>query len=336
MLLIDSLHGLFPDMTRSVPEEMKFRLYIETLSQIKGADGRYIRWADIRMLRRVVRDMQFRNYTPRSTIRHWHLVRRAELRYIVPELRHAHALVNSFLPYELPIMKARVEKHLAAHRGVRGGCRRGRTPTSGPCACSSLFDQLPAVRDESVVPHALSAARVHRRERVPLLRSSRSTVTAEASMNGMPVINPLMSSPLLWVVLAGFFVGAAASRATAQDPQQADPDKARTRKWVSACILLSVAVILGLLAVFVPGAAKIRDPRLLWAAGGAAVVAFAATRFKKALGIPIVVLLLAVIIVFGLFLQSIRAFTGETEIAAVKVLSSTSSSMKLELVPAGR
>ena len=101
--------AFFPAMTASLPEETKFRLYVETLSQLKAADGRYIRWADVRMLRRVVRDMQFRNYSPRSTHRHWPLVRRAELRYIVPELRRAHALVNSFLPYELPIMKSRLE-----------------------------------------------------------------------------------------------------------------------------------------------------------------------------------------------------------------------------------
>ena len=80
MLVLDSLHGLFPEMTASLPEETKFRLYVETLSQMKSADGRYIRWADVRMLRRVIRDMQFRNYSPRSTIAHWSLVRRAELR----------------------------------------------------------------------------------------------------------------------------------------------------------------------------------------------------------------------------------------------------------------
>ena len=51
VLLLDSLHGLFPEMTASLPEEMKFRLYVETLSQLKAADGRYIRWADVRMLR---------------------------------------------------------------------------------------------------------------------------------------------------------------------------------------------------------------------------------------------------------------------------------------------
>jgi uridine kinase len=139
-------------MTRGVPEAAKFRLYIETLSQIKGGSGRFIRWADIRMLRRVVRDMQFRNYTPRSTMRHWHLVRRAELRYIVPELRRAHALVNSFLPYELPIMKARMEGHLpplialfAADAEAQDACERA-------ARLQEIFDQVPVVTDESVVP----------------------------------------------------------------------------------------------------------------------------------------------------------------------------------------
>ena len=154
-------------------------------------------------------------------------------------------------------------------------------------------------------------------------------------MSAVQVINPLISSPLVWVVIAGLFIGAAASRATMRTRNKPDPYRARTHKWVSACVLLSLAVIFGLLAVFIPGAQSMRDPRMLWAAAIAAAIAFAAMRFKKALGIPIVVLLLAVVIVFGLFLQSIRAFTGETEIAAVKVLSTTSSSMRLELVPHG-
>ena len=140
-------------MTASVPEETKFRLYVETLSQMKAADGRYIRWADIRMLRRMVRDMQFRNYSPRATIRHWHLVRRSELRYIVPELRRAHALVNSFLPYELPIMKARVRAApCAAHRASSRPTRSTQDAYERAVRVQALFDQLPAVTDESVVP----------------------------------------------------------------------------------------------------------------------------------------------------------------------------------------
>ncbi len=154
-------------------------------------------------------------------------------------------------------------------------------------------------------------------------------------MNAMAIANGLLAHPLPWVVLCGVFVGAAASRATTRTRNRKDPDRARTRKWVLACILLSIAVVLGLTAVFLPGPQKIMDVRLAWAAGISAAVAFVALRFKKALGIPIVVLLLAVAATFGLFLQSIRAFTGETEIAVVRVITADDASMRLELLPRG-
>ncbi|HUI73135.1 MAG TPA: ATP cone domain-containing protein [Spirochaetia bacterium] len=152
VLLIDSLHGLFPEMTQSVPEEKKFRLYVETLSQLKDAEGRYVRWADVRMLRRIVRDSQFRNYTPWETIRHWHLVRRSELRYIVPQLRRAHAIVNSFLPYELPIMKARVNPHLGAliERFADDPARQDALERA--LRVKALFDQIPILEDARLIP----------------------------------------------------------------------------------------------------------------------------------------------------------------------------------------
>jgi uridine kinase len=156
VLLIDSLHGLFADMTAAVPEDRKFRLYIETLSQMKGRDSRFIRWADVRMLRRVARDMQFRNYSPRQTIRHWHLVRRSELRYIVPELRRAHAIVNSFLPYELPVMKGRLQGHLAPLVREFEGNPEREDARERSLRALAMFDEIPAVTDESLVPpHSL-------------------------------------------------------------------------------------------------------------------------------------------------------------------------------------
>jgi uridine kinase len=96
--------------------------------------------------------MQFRNYTPRSTIRHWHLVRRAELRYIVPELRRAHVIVNSFLPYELPIMKGRVEKHLQPVIEECADVPERQDACERAMRVRDLFTQLPAVRDEGIVP----------------------------------------------------------------------------------------------------------------------------------------------------------------------------------------
>ena len=159
-------------------------------------------------------------------------------------------------------------------------------------------------------------------------------------MNALPVAapffsNPFLSSPFPWVVLAGLMLGAAASRATMRASRRRNPERARTRKWVFTCVYLSLGVIFGLLALFIPGPARILDVRLAWTAAGAAVLAFAVMRFKKALGIPIVVLTLAVLLLFGLFLQSIRAFTGETHIATVTVIGVEKDSMKLELAPRG-
>ncbi len=135
---------------------MKFRLYVETLAQVKGADGRCIRWADVRMLRRTVRDMQFRNYSPRSTIRHWPLVRRAELRYIVPELRRAHALVNSYLPYELPFMKARLQAALASLvNEFRAGGEETQEALERAARVQALLDQVPQADESAVPPRSL-------------------------------------------------------------------------------------------------------------------------------------------------------------------------------------
>jgi uridine kinase len=152
ILLIDSLHGLHPEMTEAVPEERKFRLYIETLSQAKDSAGQFLRWADVRLLRRMVRDMQFRNYSPAQTIQHWHLVRRSELRYIVPRLRQADAIVNSFLPFELPIMKHRLGglfpgfiERFAADPERSDALDRARR-------IHQMFGELPSWSDESVIP----------------------------------------------------------------------------------------------------------------------------------------------------------------------------------------
>jgi uridine kinase len=152
ILLIDSLHGLHHEMTEAVPEERKFRLYIETLSQVKDSAGQFLRWADVRLLRRMVRDMQFRNYSPAQTIQHWHLVRRAELRYIVPRLAQADAVVNSFLPFELPIMKHRLGELFPGFlRDFEADPERS-DALDRARRIHQMFGELPAWSDESVVP----------------------------------------------------------------------------------------------------------------------------------------------------------------------------------------
>ena len=108
VILIDSLHGLYEGMTKSVGPERKFKLYIEPLLQMKGPDGKFIRWTDLRLMRRMSRDVIYRAYSPQQTLEHWHYVRSSELRNIIPYANTADYVVNSALPYELPIMRARL------------------------------------------------------------------------------------------------------------------------------------------------------------------------------------------------------------------------------------
>jgi uridine kinase len=108
IILIDSLHGLFPDMTQGVVDERKFKVYIETLLQMKGPDGKFVRWTDLRLMRRMERDATYRAYDRRQTLEHWHYVRASELLNIIPQIDTADYIVNSALPYELPIMRARL------------------------------------------------------------------------------------------------------------------------------------------------------------------------------------------------------------------------------------
>ena len=111
ILLIDSLHGLYGDMTKSIPAPKKFKLYIETLGQLRNAEGVFMRWADNRLLRRMIRDSWHRNLKPIQTLTHWHYVRRSELKNIIPFIGTVDYLVNSAMPFELPILKAKLFKY---------------------------------------------------------------------------------------------------------------------------------------------------------------------------------------------------------------------------------
>ncbi len=110
IILIDSLHGLYPKFSENIPDEKKFRLYLEPLLQMKGENGKYIRWTDIRLIRRMLRDSVQRAYNPRQTLEHWHYVRSSELRNIIPNQSKADFIVNTSMPYELPLYAHRMKE----------------------------------------------------------------------------------------------------------------------------------------------------------------------------------------------------------------------------------
>ena len=152
VLLLDSLHGLYADMTKSIPAENKFRLYVETLGQLRAADGTFMRWADNRLLRRMIRDKEHRNLQPMGTLTHWHYVRRSELKYIIPFIGEADFILNTALPYELPILKTKVWDYLpAAMERFRKDPLRQDAYVRAK-RVHDLLEPIEAVTDESRVP----------------------------------------------------------------------------------------------------------------------------------------------------------------------------------------
>lgn len=108
VLLIDSLHGLYPEFSKEIPAAQKFKLYLEPLLQMKMPDGQYIRWTDIRLIRRMLRDSVHRAYNPEQTLLHWHYVRSSEKRTILPYSNTADYIVNTSMPYEIPIYRPKL------------------------------------------------------------------------------------------------------------------------------------------------------------------------------------------------------------------------------------
>jgi uridine kinase len=108
VILIDSLHGLYQDMTAGIDTEMMFKLYLEPLLQMKDQQGRYVRWTDLRLIRRMLRDAAHRAYDPTKTLLHWHYVRASEMRNIIPYVSTTDYVINSSFPYELSIYRPKM------------------------------------------------------------------------------------------------------------------------------------------------------------------------------------------------------------------------------------
>jgi len=152
LVVLDTLHGLFDGLTASVPHEHKFRLYIETISQLKDSESRYARWTDLRMLRRMSRDSLFRAFDPERTILHWHYVRRGELKHIIAHQASADFHLNGALPYELPFLKRHLFNHLEAFLDKWRGDEKRLDGYIRARRVHSLLSSIADAEDQSIVP----------------------------------------------------------------------------------------------------------------------------------------------------------------------------------------
>jgi len=105
MLLVEGIHALNPRISASVLEPHKFRIYISALTQLTINDHSRISTTDTRMLRRMVRDSRYRNYSAAQTLKRFPSVIRGERRNTFPFQENADVMFNSALAYELAVLK---------------------------------------------------------------------------------------------------------------------------------------------------------------------------------------------------------------------------------------
>lgn len=109
VLLIEGIHGLNDKLTSEIPAQLKFKIYVSALTSMNIDDHNRIPTTDNRIIRRIVRDHQFRGSNALNTLKRWPSVRRGEERNIFPYQESADIMFNSAMVYELSILKTFAE-----------------------------------------------------------------------------------------------------------------------------------------------------------------------------------------------------------------------------------
>ncbi|MEM5948870.1 nucleoside kinase [Spirochaetia bacterium 38H-sp] len=109
IIVVEGIHALNEELTAKIPHENKKKIYISALTQLNLDDHNRIPTTDNRLIRRMVRDSQFRAKTALDTLKMWPSVRRGEERNIFPFQEEADFIFNSALDYELSVLKVLAE-----------------------------------------------------------------------------------------------------------------------------------------------------------------------------------------------------------------------------------
>ncbi len=119
ILILEGIHALNPALTPNIPAANKYKIYVSALTTILLDNHNYIPTTDNRLLRRIIRDYKYRNYSAEETIARWPSVRAGEDKWIFPYQEYADAMFNSALLFELAVLKENVEPVL---RKVPNSC----------------------------------------------------------------------------------------------------------------------------------------------------------------------------------------------------------------------
>lgn len=113
IIILEGIHALNPDLIPNIPRQATFRIYVSALTTINVDNHNWIPTTDTRLIRRIVRDYRYRNYSARETIARCPSVVRGEEKWIYPYQENADVMFNSALIFELSVLKRHAEPILA-------------------------------------------------------------------------------------------------------------------------------------------------------------------------------------------------------------------------------
>ncbi len=105
IMVIEGIHCLNPKLTEQVPDEVKFKIFVSALTSISIDRQNPIPTTDNRLIRRIVRDYNYRGYSAVDTLRRWRSVRNGEEKNIFPFQENADEMINTSLIFELGVLK---------------------------------------------------------------------------------------------------------------------------------------------------------------------------------------------------------------------------------------
>ncbi len=109
LLILEGIHALNPELVKGIPQQSLFKVYVSALTTIAIDEHNWIPTSDVRLLRRLIRDYQFRGYSPQETIGRMESLKRGEEKWIFPYQENADVMFNSALLFELAVLRKYVE-----------------------------------------------------------------------------------------------------------------------------------------------------------------------------------------------------------------------------------
>lgn len=148
ILILEGIHALNPELTPLIPPENKFKIYVSALTTISLDDHNWIPTTDNRLLRRIIRDSNYRGYSAQETISRWPSVRAGEEKWIFPYQENADVMFNSALLFELAVLRSHVEPILM---GVPRNCPE----YAEAYRLLKFIKYFVAIRDKEIPPTSL-------------------------------------------------------------------------------------------------------------------------------------------------------------------------------------